>query len=125
MAESIRSAANHDSTVPITLTIERDSHSERTRTSLRDRSNETDDRSNSSARRCSSPRAPAASATATRISTIGSLQGRSFVADRCVYGRPASAPTFVAEGGRFAAPIAMEPQDDSLHRSQAALWERA
>src|SRR4029077_3511937 len=84
MAESGPSSANHDSTAPSTCTMLRDSHSERTWTSLLVVSNETDERSKSPPRRRMSPCKRAASVTATRISTIRSLPGRNVDSDQGV-----------------------------------------
>src|SRR5579884_83949 len=72
LAESTRSAASQDWTASITATTDRDSHSERTRISLRVPSKKTAERPNNAARRASKASAWAASGTATRISTIDS-----------------------------------------------------
>jgi hypothetical protein len=80
-AEAMLSLASQRSTTSITSLTARDPHSERTRTSLRRRSNESEEGPNS----CASPRirpwALFGSATATQISTIRSSD-RSVVADQ-------------------------------------------
>src|SRR4029450_9752136 len=81
VADSAPSSSSQASTTSTTPMTARDSHSDSTRTSLRDRSNEIDDRSKRLASRRMSRGARAAS-TETRISTIGSSQLRSSVADR-------------------------------------------
>src|SRR5579884_1643228 len=70
LAESTPTAASQDWTASITATTDRDSHSERTRISLRASSKKTDERPNKAPRRASKPSASATSGAATRISTI-------------------------------------------------------